>query len=178
MKNSPLVNVDQYAYQLSDGVDLMAIPGVSYTTILTLIAEVGMDLNQKFPSAKHFVSWLGLCPNRKVSGGKVLSSKTRKNKHRLAIAFRQAANSIGNQKEHELAHFFRRIAFRTGRKVAITATARKLAIIIYHMLDKQQSYQPLGMEAYEQKLRNKKIKDIQRTMKKHHIKAEELEMAL
>jgi len=92
VKNSPLVNVDQYAYQLSDGVDLMAIPGVSYTTILTLIAEVGMDLNQKFPSAKHFVSWLGLCPNRKVSGGKVLSSKTRKNKHRLAIAFRQAAN--------------------------------------------------------------------------------------
>lgn len=152
----------------------MSIDGVGRTTILTLLAEVGMDLGSKFASAKHFVSWLGLCPNKKMSGGKVLSSRTRKNKHHLALAFRQAANSVGNQKDTALAHFFRRIAFRKGRKPAITATARKIAVIVYHMITKQQAYQPTDLKHYQQQLRNKKIKDIQKTIKKHQITAGEL----
>lgn len=152
----------------------MAIEGMGRTTILTLMAEVGMDLEQKFPSAKHFVSWLGLCPNKKVSGGKVLSSKTRKNKHQLALAFRQAANVVGNLKDTALSQFFRRIAYRKGRKAAITATARKIAVIVYNMVANGQSYRPLDLEQYQQQVRKKKIKDIQRTIKKHQITANEL----
>lgn len=173
-KNDPDFEVAQYAYQFSDGIDLMAIDGVGRTTILTLMTEVGLDLDQKFPSAKHFTSWLGLCPNKKVSGGRVLSSKTRRNKHHLALAFRQAANSVGNQKDTALSGFFRRIAFRKGRKAAITATARKIAVITYQMITKQQAYLPQDLEQYQQKLRNKKIKDIQRTMKKLQIEASEI----
>lgn len=152
----------------------MAIEGIGSTTILTLMAEVGLDLGQKFPSHKHFVSWLGLCPNKKVSGGKVLSSKTRKNKHQLALAFRQAANSVGNLKGTALSQFFRRIAYRKGRKAAITATARKIAVIVYQMVVLGQPYRPLDLEQYQQQVRKKKIKDIQRTIKKHQITAAEL----
>ena len=77
-----------------------------------------------------------------MSGGKVLSSKTRKNKGRLAYAFRQAANAVGNQKDTALSHAFRALAYKHGRKVAITATARKIATIVYNMLEKGQPYQP------------------------------------
>lgn len=173
-KNEPAFAVERYAYQLSDGTDLTAIEGVGRGTVLTLMAEVGIDLYRKFPSAKQFVSWLGLCPNRRLSGGKVLSSKTRKNKHRLAVAFRQAANTAGNQRDTSLSHFFRRIALRKGRKVAITATARKIAVLVYNLLANRQSYQPQDTQHYEQQLRKKKIKDIQRTIRKHHISAAEL----
>ena len=132
-KNAPTFAVDKYAYQLSDGIDLMQIDGISYNTVLTLVSEVGLDLASHFPTAKHFSSWLGLCPNRKITGGKVLSSRSKKNKNRLSVAFRQAANTVGRQKDTVLSSFFRRIAFRKGRKAAITATARKLAVIVYKM---------------------------------------------
>lgn len=154
----------------------MQIDGVSFGLILTLIAEVGLDLS-KFPSAKHFVSWLCLSPNKKVSGGKVLSSKTRKNKNRLTTAFRQAANSVGNQKDTALSHAFRALAYKHGRKVAITATARKIATIVYNMLEKGQPYQPLGTEEYQKLVRQKKLMNIQRTIEKLDVKAAELAFA-
>lgn len=151
----------------------MEIDGVKIATILTLISETGLDLKAKFPTAKHFVSWLGLSPNKRITGGKVLSSKTNRNRNPLAHAFRQAANTVGNQKDSGLAHFFRRIAFRKGRKVAITATARKLAVIIYNMITKQQPYQPLGLQDYQEHLRTQKIKHIQRTIKRLDIQQNE-----
>lgn len=172
-KNDPKAKVEQYAFQLSDGVDLMQVDGISFGFILTLLSEVGMDLSS-FPSAKHFVSWLALCPNRKVSAGKVLSSKTRKNKHRLAAAFRQAAFAVGKQRDTALAAFFRRMAYRKGNKTAVIATARKLAIIVYNMLQNKQEYQPQGLEAYQQLVRTHKLKNIQRTIQKLEIKASEL----
>lgn len=137
------------------------------------MAEVGLDLS-KFPTAKHFVSWLCLCPNKRITGGKVLSSRTRKNQGRLAYAFRQAANAVGNQKDTALSYSFRILAARRGRKVAITATARKLATIVYNVLEKGQQYQPMGTEEYQMLVRKKKIRNIQRTMQKHEIKTEEL----
>ena len=132
-----------------------------------------MDLSQ-FPSAKHFVSWLCLSPNRKISGGKLLSSKTRKSKARLRIAFRQAAIGIAKVKDNPLAHFYHRMASRNGKGTAITATARKLAIIVYNMVEKRQAYRPEPLEKYQQKVRTQKIKHIQRTIQKLEIKADEV----
>lgn len=175
-KNDPEAKVEQYAFQLSDGVDLLQIEGVSFNFILVLLAEVGVDLS-KFPSSKHFVSWLALCPNRRVSGGKVLSSKTRKNKQRLSHAFRQAAFAIGKQKDTALSAFYRRIAFRKGKSTAVVATARKLAVIVYNMLQNKQQYQPQGLEEYQLKVRTQKLKNIQRTIQKLQVKESELSFA-
>jgi transposase len=151
----------------------MEVDGIGLGLLLTLIAEVGLDLS-KFPSAKHFVSWLCLCPNKKVSGGKVLSSKTRKNKGRLAYAFRQAANAVGRQKDTAMSHAFRSLAYKHGRKVAITATARKIATIVYNMLEKGQPYQPMGSKEYQAALRQKKLRNIQKSIENNDIKVNEL----
>ena len=173
-KNAPKVKADEYAYQLTDGVDLMSIDGVNLDTILTIIAEVGLDLKEKFPSAKHFASWLGLTPNKKITGGKVKSSRTQKNKNKLAYAFRQCANTVGNQKDTALSYFFRRIAYGKGRKKAIVATARKIAIIVYHMLTNKEAYKPVALEEYQQKVRQQKINNIQKTIKRLGIKEQEI----
>ena len=175
-KNAPRFDIDKYVYQLSDGVDLMSIEGISFSTLLTLVAEVGLDLQKKFPSPKHFVSWLCLCPNNKVTGGKILSSRSRKNKNRLAHAFRQAANTVGRQKDNTpLSLFFRKLAYRKERKAAITATARKLATIVYIMLVNKVPYQPLGLEDYQKQVRKHKLKHIQRTIQKLGITSDELD---
>ena len=118
-----------------EGTDLLAIEGMSFSTVLTLMSEVGIEGIRKFPSAKHFCSWLRLAPNNKISGGKVLSSKVPKGSNRLKIALRNAANAIGNLKDSTpLRDFFHRINFRKGRVSAISATARKLAVIIWNII--------------------------------------------
>ena len=152
----------------------MAIDGFSLHTLLSLVSETGLDLQAKFPSAKHFTSWLGLSPNKKVTGGKTFSSKTSSNKNPLAHAFRQAANVVGNMKDTPLAHFFRRIAFRKGRKGAITATARKLAVIVYNMLAYGQEYNPIDLQAYQEQVRTQKVKHIQRTIQRLQVKENEI----
>ena len=152
----------------------MQVDGIHFNTILCLICEVGLDLEDKFPSDKQFASWLGLSSNQKITGGKVFSRKTQKNRNHLAYAFRQAANTIGNQKNTALSGFFRRIAFRRGRKVAITATARKLAVIVYNMITKNEQYKPQKLEQYQEKVRIHKIKHIQRTIARLNIDQSEL----
>ena len=152
----------------------MEIDGVSYNLIMTLAAEVGFDLVKDFPSPKNFTSWMGLCPNKRITGGKILSTKSNKNKNRLAQAFRQSANTIGRQKDTPMADFFRRIAFKKGRKVAITATARKLAVLVYIMLVNREQYKPQGLEDYRKKVRIQKVKYIQRTIQQLEIKATEI----
>lgn len=141
-KNTPKnIDLNLMSYQLFEGVDLMAIEGVSHSTILTLISEVGLEGIKKFPTAKQFSSWLRLSPNNKISGGKVLSNKIPKGSNRLKIALRNAANAFGNLKESTpLADFFKRINFRKGRTSAISATARKLAVIIWNMVTKKTPY--------------------------------------
>jgi transposase len=157
-------------------VDLLKVDGLSFHFVLTLLSEVGVNLSQ-FATAKHFVSWLCLSPNKKVSGGKVLSSKTQKSKSRLRSAFKQAAIGLAKTKDNPLSHFYRRMASRNGKGTAITATARKLAIIVYNMIEKKQSYCPEPLADYEQKVRTQKIKHIQRTIEKLEIKAQELAFA-
>jgi transposase len=120
------------------GVDLTALPGLSTINVHTFFAEIGGDLS-KFPTAKHFASWLGLCPDHRISGGKVLSAHTRTVKSRAAYALRMAAYSAGKSYS-ALGDYFRRMRARLGAPKAITATAHKLARIIYHLLKTGTAY--------------------------------------
>lgn len=130
------------SYQYFDGVDLLTIPGVSHSTVLTFMSEIGPEGLKKFSSAKKFASWLRLAPNNKISGGRILSNRIPKGSNRLKIALRNAANAVGNLKDSDLGKFFKKIAFRKGRQAAITATARKLAVILWNMITKKEQYQP------------------------------------
>lgn len=142
-KNAPQIKAfDKKAYQYFNGIDFMAIEGVSHATVLSIMSEIGINGFNKFKSAKHFTSWLRLAPNNKVSGGKLLSNKLPKGSNRLKIALRQAANAIGNLKDTHLSDFFKRIAYRRGRQAAVSATARKLAVIIWNMVTKNEPYDP------------------------------------
>lgn len=136
------IDLNQASFQYFGGTDLMSIEGVSHSTILTIMSEVGPEGFKKFRTAKEFASWLRLSPNNRISGGKLLSSKTPKGSNRLKIALRNAANAIGNLKDTHLSNFFKRVAYRKGRTVAVSATARKLAVIIWNMVVKQVPYKP------------------------------------
>lgn len=136
------IDLNQAAYQYFGGVDLMSIEGMSHATILSIISEIGPEGFHKFETAKHFTSWLRLAPNNKVSGGRLLSSKTPKGSNRLKIALRNAANAIGNLKDTHLSNFFNRVCYRKGRTVAVSATARKLAVILWNMVVKKLPYKP------------------------------------
>jgi len=113
------------------GVDLTDVPGISSVTAYTILCEVGTDL-ANFRNASAFASWLGLCPEKQISGGKVLYTKSRRVKSRLAIALRIGANSLHHANNY-FGEFFRRIVRRLGKAQAITATAHKLARIVYHV---------------------------------------------
>ncbi|HYP04942.1 MAG TPA: transposase [Bryobacteraceae bacterium] len=120
------------------GVDLTTIPGISVLHVQAVVAEVGPDLS-KFSSAAAFSSWMGLCPDNDISGGKVLWKGTRKVRNRLALALRMAAQSLQGS-QSALGEFYRRMRARLGAPKAITAAAHKLARIIYHMLTTRESY--------------------------------------
>lgn len=174
-KNNPKnIDINLLAYQYFEGVDLLAIEGVSHSTALSIMSEVGLEGLKKFDSAKQFASWLRLAPNNKISGGKVLSKKVPKGSSRLKIALRNAANVIGNLKDTPLSDFFKRINFRKGRTSAISATARKLAVIIWNMVVKKQPYKnDHGYEFLDQK-RKRKILEMRKLIHKFDIRADEL----
>jgi transposase len=179
-KNTPKnIDLNLLAYQHFEGVDLMAIEGMSYSTILSLISEVGVDGIKRFPTAKHFANWLRLAPNNKISGGKVLSSKVPKGSNRLKIALRNAANAIGNLKDSTpLRDFFHRINFRKGRVSAISATARKLAVIIWNMVVKGVPYH--NPEEYlfrDQKKKLGLLKRIQKQITKFELESTDFQFS-
>ena len=175
-KNAPgIKNFNQIAYQYFNGVDLLAIEGVSHATVLAIMSEIGPDGFCKFKTSKEFVSWLRLAPNNKISGGKVLSSKVPKGSNRLKIALRQAANAIGNLKDTHLSDFFKRIAFRKGRQAAVSATARKLGVIIWTMITKKVPYQPPREYLFlDQKRKLGLVKRMRKNIAKFDLNAEEL----
>ena len=175
-KNSPKnMDLNIIAYQYFDGVDLMAIECVSDNTILSLMSEVGPEGIKQFKTGKQFTSWLRLAPNNKISGGKTLSNRTPKGSGRLKIALRNAANAIGNLKDGYLSKFFRRIAFRHGRQTAITATARKLAMIIWNMVTKKEQYNPPEEYLFlDQKRKLGMVKRIKKQMAKFDITSTDL----
>jgi transposase len=176
-KNAPTMNLEHISTQLTGGVNLYHIEGVSDAMVLTLLSETGLDLT-KFPTAKHFTSWLALAPNNRISGGKTLSSKVSHHNNRLAQAFRRAANAIGNMKKGALNQFFRRIAYRYGRMAAITATGRKLAVIVYNMLTKREQYRYEETAVYTERLRSIQLKHMQRKINALNIKPNELSFAI
>lgn len=176
-KNTPKnIDLNLKSYQMFEGTDLLAIEGMSYSTVLALMSEVGLEGIKKFPTAKHFASWLRLAPNNKVSGGKVLSSKVPKGSNRLKIALRNAANAIGNLKDSTpLRDFFQRISFRKGRVSAISATARKLAVIIWNMVVKGVPYcNPEGYLFLDQKRKLGLVKRIKKQIDKFGLTDVEL----
>jgi hypothetical protein len=176
-KNKPNIDFQTYSYQYF-GTDLFAIEGVNQSTVMCLMAEVGTDIT-KFYSSKAFANWLHLCPNEKITGGKVISNKTKRGTNPLSQALKSAANAIGNLKINtHLTRFFKKIAYKNGRKEAITATAHKIAVIIYNMLTKFEPYKPFEREENEEKDRFKKLKAFNKDVIKYNIKITEVNFAI
>jgi hypothetical protein len=174
-KNSPKsFDINQVAYKYFGGVDLMQIEGVSHSTVMSIMSEIGPEGFKKFETAKQFASWLRLAPNNKISGGKILSNKIPKGSNRLKIALRQAANVIGNMKNANLNNFFVRISIRKGRSAAITATARKLAIIIWNMIVKKEEYAPNNPYEFLDQKRKRIVRELQNKIARFEIMTDEL----
>lgn len=172
------IDLNQAAYQYFGGVDLMSIEGMSHATIVSIISEIGPEGFHKFETAKHFTSWLRLAPNNKVSGGKLLSSKTPKGSNRLKIALRNAANAIGNLKDTHLSNFFNRVCYRKGRTVAVSATARKLAVILWNMVVKNMPYKsPTDYLFLDEKRKLGLVKRIRKQITKFELTNQDLGLA-
>ena len=136
------------------------VPGLQVSTALVLFGELGPDFVQRFPTAKCFASWLGLCPDNRITGGRVISVKTRDVKSRSAEALRLAAQSLWQSKTY-LGDCFRRWKARLGTPKAITAMAHKLARILWHLFRHHEAYDPTVWAAAEEKLRKKKLKRLE-----------------
>jgi transposase len=145
------------------GVDLTAIEGIGILTELVILTEVGPDVS-RFPSEKHFASWLGLCPDQRISGGRVLSSRTRRVINRVSDALRMAAVTL-ERSQSALGAFYRRMKARLGAAEAVTATAHKLARLIYRLLKHGEAYVRQGMADYEIKFQERKLYALQKTAK-------------
>jgi len=143
------------------GVDLTRIDGLNESTAQLILSELGLDICQKWPTEAQFTSWLGLCPNNEISGGKLLKRGTRKVVNRVANALRMCAQSLLNSKS-ALGAYARRMRARKDTPVAITATAHKLARLIYRTLKYGQEYVDAGCDNYEAKYKAKLVKSLQR----------------
>lgn len=162
-KNQPHFDLALELQRLS-GVDLTQIDGINAMTAQTIITEQGIDMSP-FPSEKHFASHLGLCPNHQITGGKIIKRKSRKVQSRAAKALRVAAQSL-HRSRTALGAFFRRMRAKLGPAKAITATAHKLAKLIYRMLKYGQDYVDIGQDAYEQQGQERLMKNLLRQAKK------------
>jgi transposase len=161
-KNQPKFDVRGSLYTLL-GADLSQIHGLGPYTVLRLVAECGDDM-RKWRTSKHFTSWLTLAPGNKISGGRVLSSKTRRSSNRAAALLRTAAVNVG--KTHTaLGAFYRRLAARVGKAKAVTATARKLAVLFYNALRFGMTYSDPGFDHYEERYRQRVLHNLQRRAK-------------
>jgi transposase len=137
------------------GIDLTEIFGIGASSAVEIISEIGWDMS-KWKTEKHFTSWLNLAPNNKKTGGRIISSRTQKRKNKAGQVFKIAANAVQRSK-HWLASFFHRIKQRAGTGKAITATARKIAVIFYRMLKDKVEFKPIPITQYLEMLNQKKI---------------------
>jgi hypothetical protein len=144
-RNDPIMNLVPELTRIC-GIDLCETSGFRVLTALTVVSEIGLDMS-RWRSPKAFSSWLGVCPNHKISGGRILSRSTRKVINRAATALRLAAQGI-SQTDSWLGLFFRRMKSRLGPAGAITATAHKLACIIYHLLKNKEPYVEIDAVLY------------------------------
>ncbi|MEY9134783.1 transposase [Bradyrhizobium diazoefficiens] len=160
--NTPTFDVRAALYGML-GVDLSEIHGLGPSLSLKLIGECGTDL-RAWPSAKHFTSWLCLAPGNKISGGKVLSSRTRRSSSRAAALLRLAATTVGRS-DTALGAFYRRLSSRAGKSKAVTATARKIAVLCYNTLRHGMPYRDPGADQYERQYRSRVLANLQRRAK-------------
>jgi transposase len=158
-RNQPAFEVRGQLHRIT-GVDLTAIEGIDDTTALIIVSEIGLDMS-RWPTVKHFTSWLGVCPPQQVSGGKVLSRGTKPSANRVATALRLAASCLHHSRS-ALGAFFRRMKARLGTPKAITATAHKLARFIYTMLKHGTAYVAHSMDEYEQRYRARVVAHLTR----------------
>lgn len=165
-KNKTAANRSPYCFNAPDEIkkitkaDLTTIPGIDANTAMKILSEIGTEMSC-WPNAKAFASWLGLCPGNKISGGKILSSKTKPSNNRTAQALRMAASSL-YRSETALGAFFRRLRARLGAPKAITATAHKLARILYRMLASGTNYWEVGENYYEQQYQARVMANLKR----------------
>ena len=159
--NDPVFEIRTPLHRLTGGVDLTQIDGIGPYTALKLISEIGTDMT-RWPTAHHFTSWLTLAPKNRVSGGRLLSSRTEPSANRAAAILRMSAMTL-RRGTTALGAFYRRLAARIGKPQAITATARKLAILVYRMLKGDLVYHDPGAEAYHHQQRARLVRTLRRT---------------
>ncbi len=158
-RNEPKFDLRTHLYRIS-GVDLTQVNGLAVSTAQTIVSEIGLNIH-RWPTEKQFASWLGLCPDNRISGGKILKSKTRHVVNRAACAFRLGAQSL-KYSQSALGAYYRRMRARLGAPKAITATAHKLARIVYHLLKHGQAFVDQGETYYEERYR----KNVLNTLRK------------
>ena len=156
-RNAPKFDLRERLFKMC-GVDLTRIDGIDVTTALAVLAETGADMS-KFPSVKHFTSWLNLCPGTKITGGKVMSGKTKRCANHAAQALRLAAAALRTSKS-ALGAYFRRLCSRMDKPKAVTAAAHKLARLIYTMLTKGEEYTDQGQDYYEERYRERVLRHL------------------
>ena len=150
-KRKPRKN--EYAFDLTGylkailGVDLTAIPGIDASTALKLMSEIGTDIT-KWPSPKHFCSWLGLCPGTKISGGRRLSGRIKPCRNKAALCLRMAASTL-YRNQSAYGAYLRKMKSRHGPVQAITGLAHKMARAIYCMLSDKQGFKEMGADYYD-----------------------------
>lgn len=154
----PAVDARDPLHRLTGGIDLTQIDGIAPHTALTLVAEIGTDMT-RWPSPKHFTAWLSLAPQNRISGGRQLSSRTQRSANRAAAALRMVAMTLGRGST-ALGAYYRRIAARKGKPHAVTATARKLAVLVYRVLNRDIVYRDPGADAYQAQQRERRLRQI------------------
>ena len=161
-KNKPQFNTCSYLKAIL-GVDVIAIYGISDISAMEIVSETGIDMS-KWETSKYFVSRLNLCPNNKISGGKLISSMLMKKKPNVASqAFRNAANAV-QRSNNWIGDYFRRMKAKGGNKYAMVATANKLATIYYKMVKNKTEFNPLDLKEYQQKYKQAKIAYLERKL--------------
>jgi transposase len=161
-RNHPQWNVREEAFRIS-GVDLTEIDSINESAALSLIAEIGVNMSP-WRTEKHFASWLALCPNNKISGGKVLQRRTRKSASRARDILRLCAQSLKDCRS-ALGAYCRRMCARLGTPKGITATAHKLALLVYRMLKFGRHYVDIGQDRYQQMYKERTLKNLARKAK-------------
>lgn len=172
-RNAPAFDLRARLFQMC-GVDLTRIDGINITTALAVVSETGADMS-RFKTVKHFTSWLGLCPGTKISGGKILSARTKRVANRAAQALRLAAASLRASKS-ALGAYYRRLCARMDKPRAITAAAHKLARLIYTMLTRGEEYTDQGQEQYELQYRERAIRNLTKRAEKMGMKLTLIEL--
>jgi transposase len=157
--NEPSYDIRAVLHRIADA-DLSQVDGITAYGALRLLSEIGTDVS-RWPSHHHFTSWLTLAPKNRISGGRILSSRTEPAANRAAVMLRLAAMNVGRT-QTALGAFYRRLAARIGKPKAITATARKLAILVYRMLKGEITYADPGAAAYDARRRQAALRNLRK----------------